>query len=537
MQRQRSVYDWAPRVEALTKQLVEEPSVVGTAGEINCARAIYGWLAALPYFEAHPEHLLLEPTREDARERFNVIALVRGKQAPAEGAPTVVLMGHLDTVDIVDYGSHMHLACYPDLLAGVIGAPDGYMVGRGALDMKSGVAAHMAVLERFAGGEGPQDRCLLFVATPDEEDTSKGILSFVEMLPQLADQWGLDVRAAINADYTAPRYPGDTARYIYGGTIGKLLPYLFVAGLETHAGEPFSGFDPNWLVAEVTRRVDYNPELCDQAFDEVTPPPISLKMRDLKEFYTVQTALSSWAYFNWFTFEKSPSDVLEEFRALVEQAFADLHWEFSRRAERHASMGVAPAMAVKWTPRVLTFAELQALVEERVGPEFETAVAERLAQECGEDPRLFACKLTEELWRVAGLEPPAAVVGFAQIYDPPGRLPLDHPLMLAAREAAGEVAGEVGLDIQVRHFFPYISDMSFLGCPDSPEALAVLRANSPGWGRLYWVDHEAHARLNLPVVNIGPWGEGAHSRNERVEKAYSFGVVPELIWRTIGKLG
>lgn len=529
-------YDWASRVEALTKRLVEVPSVVGTPGEIACARSIYEWLAALPYFQANPDHLYLQQTMDDGSERYNVIALVRGKLAPDAGAPTYLLMGHLDTVDIIDYGPHMHLACHPDLLGKALGTPADLMVGRGALDMKSGVAAHMAVLERFAAGEGDQEGCLLFAATPDEEDTSKGILSVVAAVPELAQRWGLSLKGAINADYTAPRFPGDPSRYIYVGTIGKLLPSLFVAGLETHVGEPFSGFDPNWLIAEVTRRVDYNPELCDLAFGEVTPPPVSLKATDLKDFYTVQTALYSWSYFNWFTFLRSPADVLDQFRTLVTSAFADLHREFGDRASRFAAMGTTPAPTAQWTPKVYTFAELSAIVRNRVGAEFEPAVAERLMLDPRMDLRNFSCRLTEELWRASGLEAPAAVVGYAQLYSPPVRLELDAALTQGAREAAREVVQETGIDLQVRHFFPYISDMSFLGCPDTPEELAALQENSPGWQRLYKVDHAGHRELNLPVINIGPYGEGAHTRHERVERGYSFAVVPELIWRTLANV-
>lgn len=516
--------------------LVETPSVVGTPGEASCARTIYERLAQLPYFRSHPSHLLLEPTRADDRERYNVIAFVRGRQAPEAATPAYLLMGHLDTVDVVDYGPLQASACNPDELARVPGAPPGYLFGRGCLDMKSGVAVNMAVLERFATGAGAQDRSLLFLATPDEEDTGKGMLSFVSMLPELAGRWGFDLLGAINTDYTAPRYGGDPNHYIYAGTIGKLLPYLFVAGLETHVGEPFSGFDPNWLVSEVTRRINYNPDLCDQAYGEVTPPPVSLKLSDHKDLYTVQTALFSWAYFNWFTFTRSSADVLAQFRGLVAGAFAHLHREQLERGAQHGAAGSTPSQVAIWEPHVYTYAELSALVAERVGPELERDAAAKLMQEPGMDLRNLSYRLTEVLWRAAGLPAPVAVVGYAQIYYPPVSLPPDAPLLMAAQAAAALVADEAGIALKVRHFYPYISDMSFLGCPEGPAGLAALRTNSPGWGLLNRIDHEAHAKLNLPVVNIGPWGEGAHTRYERVEKAYSFGRVPEIVWQTLQRL-
>ena len=36
-------------------------------------------------------------------------------------------------------------------------------------------------------------------------------------------------------------------------------------------------------------------------------------------------------------------------------------------------------------------------------------------------------------------------------------------------------------------------------------------------------------QLNLPVVNLGPYGKGAHQAGERVLMSYSFGELPKLI--------
>ena len=50
----------------------------------------------------------------------------------------------------------------------------------------------------------------------------------------------------------------------------------------------FSGLDPNQIAAEITRRVNLNPEFSDVVEGEVTLPPITLKQRDLKPEYSVQ---------------------------------------------------------------------------------------------------------------------------------------------------------------------------------------------------------------------------------------------------------
>lgn len=518
-------FAWAPRVRSLTRDLVRIPSVTGSPGEVEIIRYIEHLLRTLPYFQGAPDHLRLLPTADG---RYSVVALVRGGRSGAR-ARTPVLMGHIDTVPFDDYGALASIACDPEALAGRPGAPEGYMEGRGSVDMKSGVAANLALLERFAAEAAEAEGALLFLATPDEEDTSQGILSVVEALPALAAEWGLELVGAINTDYTAPRFPGDTDRYIYAGTVGKLMPTLWVAGQETHAGEPWRGFDPNLLVAEVLSRVSLNPALCEVEGAEVTPPPVALKVTDTKEAYNVQIALSAWAYFTWFTFRRPASEVLSRFRAEVEAAFAAVLARQAERARAWSSLGPEAAPLPDWPVQVLTFAELAA----HVGEERVRAEAAALA-EAEPEMRRFALALTERLWQLAGLRPPAAVVGFAGVYYPPLVVPAESPLRQAAEEAA-RTAGE-GYQIQSRDFFPYISDISFLGCPDTPAELAVMQANSPAWSTLYRVDHAAHGKLSLPVLNIGPWGEGAHTRHERVHEDYSFRVLPELIWQTLQRL-
>ena len=43
-------------------------------------------------------------------------------------------------------------------------------------------------------------------------------------------------------------------------------------------------------------------------------------------------------------------------------------------------------------------------------------------------------------------------------------------------------------------------------------------------------------KLHLPVANIGPFGKDAHQFTERIEKDYSFKVVPTILYDTILKL-
>ena len=43
-------------------------------------------------------------------------------------------------------------------------------------------------------------------------------------------------------------------------------------------------------------------------------------------------------------------------------------------------------------------------------------------------------------------------------------------------------------------------------------------------------------QLNLPVVNLDPYGKGAHQPGERVLMSYAFGALPQLLDEVIEHL-
>ncbi len=228
----------------------------------------------------------LDPLEGDPHGRHNAYAFLRGQSRRA-----VVLLGHVDTVGTADYGPLEPWALDPDQLAArhelleglgpdvaddLAAYPDDWMFGRGVADMKSGVAAAVAVMRRLAQrarAGAPPPLSVVALATVDEENESAGVLQAVRFLRTLQGRHGLEYIGAINTDYTAARYPGDPRRYIYAGTVGKLLPSLFVVGQAAHAGDPFAGLDATLLAAELVRDLSMNTELCDSARGEVAPPP------------------------------------------------------------------------------------------------------------------------------------------------------------------------------------------------------------------------------------------------------------------------
>lgn len=118
-------------------------------GETEIARYIASWLAHRG-IETH----WVEPTRG----RPSVVGVVRG----TGGGRSIMLNGHIDTVTTASYEG--------DPLSGAI--RDGRLYGRGAADMKSGIAAMMVALAEAK--KHPLKGDVVFTGVADEEDLSIG---------------------------------------------------------------------------------------------------------------------------------------------------------------------------------------------------------------------------------------------------------------------------------------------------------------------------------------------------------------------------
>ncbi len=332
--------DWYDAVRDYTVRLVRIASVSPGAGERAVAEEALRILREGDLEDAYAASGLDE-LPGDAHGRANAYAFLRGASAD-----TVVLLGHIDTVGTEDYGALEPYALDPDALTERQGElasftpelrdvlaryPNDVLLGRGVADMKSGVAINLAVMRRLAreaqaGGRSQNaptwPLSVVALATPDEENESAGVLQAVRFLLRLRAEHGLRYLGAINTDTILPRYPGDPRRYIYSGTIGKLLPSFLVVGREAHVGTPFAGVDANLIVAEIVRDVDMNPDLCDVVRGQATPPPVTLHAADLKARYDVQLPFMASFYLNVLTFTTGPGELLEKLRARTEAALA-----------------------------------------------------------------------------------------------------------------------------------------------------------------------------------------------------------------------
>ncbi len=556
--------NWYEETEALTEELVKIKSVTEAPGEEQrMAEHI------LKLYKGFADDVRFVPTKNDTVKRGSVIALVKG--AKNGGSPkTVILLGHLDTVDVQDYGAAKELAADPERLPEALRAmgvsPEVkedmdsglYMFGRGALDMKSGVAAQMTVMRYFA--EHPGEICgnLLAVCECDEEGNSAGIFSCLEVLAEMKEELGLEYAACINSDYSTTERD-DPKRYIYVGSIGKLLPCFAVFGKEAHVGQVFASLDPNLITAEITRRLCYSSAFCDSRLGETTLPPVSLKQADTKESYTVQTALASFSYYNVFMYGMGPGEVLERCKKAASEAMDSA---ISLIRDNHSAwqkMSGTALPPLMWKTRVLLWSEYMRELKEKLGEGFAEdldAFRKKLAaDEPGIDLRAYSLKVAEEARKRDPDKSPLVLIFAGSTYYPrveiSGRSEKERALTEAAKKAAEEetaralkvrnAAGSAFADVPlhpigVKMFYPYISDSSFMYVCGEGGDEKVLAAEMPAYGIRCSHPEALIAKIDAPVVNIGTFGYDGHMFTERVEKRHSFEAVPRMIKKTVSEL-
>jgi len=547
---------WYDRVRQYTTRLVGIRSVSPGKGELLGAEEVLGLLLADGLESAYTASGL-DPLIGDPHGRQNAYAFLRGRSSR-----TIILFGHIDMVDTADYGplepwandpeglaarqdALVELA--PELAEDLASHPGDWMFGRGVIDMKSGVAATIAVMRRLAemAREGNLPLSVVLLATADEENESAGVLQAVHLLLRLREQYSLEYLGAINTDYTTARYPGDEHRYIYTGTIGKLLPGFLVIGRESHVGDPFRGVDANLLAAELIRDLSMNDELCDVVRGQSTPPPVTLHATDLKTRYDVQLPFLAYFYLNVLTFSTEPGELLARLRQRAEAVLSRILERIDASERRWVQAGGDPAWVERLKPRsaiVLTYAELYAEVGRQLGQKDVDAELACAWESCpGElDARERCLYLVRRLWTLSGKQGPAVVIYYAPPYYPH----LAATPCLLHDVVAGVAAAHPELHLEVQEYYPFISDMSYLRLDPSID-LAALKANIPTWQEpgttarpgSYSLPLTAIEELGLPAINLGPYGGGAHQCSERALMSYSFGTLPQLLYEVIERLG
>ncbi|MBL8583903.1 MAG: succinyl-diaminopimelate desuccinylase [Rhizobiaceae bacterium] len=145
--------------------------------------------------------------------------------------PHLMFAGHTDVVPAGDAAAWTH----PPFAAEIA---HGEMYGRGAVDMKGGIACFVAALARYVGAHGAPKGSVSLLITGDEEGPA--INGTVKLLQWAADR-GETWDAAIVGEPTNPDVLGDMIKI---GRRGSISGIVTVHGRQGHAAYPHLADNP-----------------------------------------------------------------------------------------------------------------------------------------------------------------------------------------------------------------------------------------------------------------------------------------------------
>ena len=217
---------------------------------IRCPSVTPSEGGALNYLQSQLEKLGFEVHRvvfsdENTPDVDNLYARL------GNAAPHICFAGHTDVVPV---GDVEHWSKHP-FEAEVV---DGEMIGRGAVDMKGGIACFMAAVENYISDHGNPDGSISFLITGDEEGPS---INGTDKLLKWADDRGEKFDACIVGEPSNANQIGDT---IKNGRRGSLSGKLLVHGIQGHAAYPHLADNP------VRGLMDLLDSLLATPFDEGT---------------------------------------------------------------------------------------------------------------------------------------------------------------------------------------------------------------------------------------------------------------------------
>ncbi len=542
------------KIKEILVELVRQPSISNTEQEVVMADKLHSILKRINYFKNNPGNIFIKRLENDNLSRKIVAALLRKDVSYSN---TVILLNHLDVVDVDGFGENRDLAFKPlqyttKIKNGDFSLPErvkqdinkgDFLFGRGVSDMKGGQALQIALLQYYSKHLNELEGNILFLSVPDEETSSRGAINSISLLKDLKEKLNLNYKAIINSEPVFPNYPGDNKKYIYTGSAGKAVTFYYCVGKETHATDMFSGLNSNLLASRVMYLLEANVDFCENLEGLKTAPPSCLKLTDCKKSYSATIPYKSVCYFNLPVLTSTPQVLLSKMIKLGEQAFEDVLKKIKDQKKSFFQLEEQDSelIEVEWGKNVYSYQQFYNRVYQKWG--------KRLDKEIGKvfeknknilQQQDLALKIVDKVHEMSGDVNPKIITGF---------LPPFYPSVYNARKDKEEIKiyktveniialaeKKYNVKLELCNSFLGISDLSFYKLLNYEDILNYLKPNMPDWGLDYELPLSEINELDIPVLNLGVFGRDSHKCYERVEQRFSFDILPQLLKYSIAEL-
>ena len=209
-----------------------------TADLVRCASVTPADAGALPLLEALLSGAGFACTRVDRSGIANLYA-----RWGARGADkSFGFNGHTDVVPVGDLAAWTH-----DPFGGVI--RDGYLYGRGATDMKSGVAAFAAAAIDFVRTTPPDGAVILAITGDEEGEATDGTVALLEWMGRHGER----MTQCLVGEPTCPSTMGEMMKI---GRRGSMTAYIAASGVQGHSAYPDRAKNPLSALVQFLRHLD-----------------------------------------------------------------------------------------------------------------------------------------------------------------------------------------------------------------------------------------------------------------------------------------
>ncbi len=241
------------RSAELLKNLIRCPSITPAEG------------GALNYLQQELTRLGFEVHRiifsdENTPDVENLYARI------GDQAPHVCFAGHTDVVPVGDPGQWKKDPFAAEIV-------DDQMIGRGAVDMKGGIACFIAAAEKFLANRNPLSGSISLLITGDEEGPS---INGTDKLLKWVNDRGEKIDACIVGEPSNAKTIGDT---IKNGRRGSLSGKLTVHGVQGHSAYPHLADNPVRGLIDLLDSLLAAP--FDQGTDEFQPTNLEVTSVDV----------------------------------------------------------------------------------------------------------------------------------------------------------------------------------------------------------------------------------------------------------------
>ncbi len=223
--------------------------------------------------------------------------------------PHLMFAGHTDVVPVGDEASWSH----PPFAAEIA---DGQMFGRGAVDMKGGIACFAAAVARYIARHGAPKGSISFLITGDEEGPAiNGTTKLLKWAADRGETWD----ACLVGEPTNPDRLGDMIKI---GRRGSLSGRITVNGVQGHAAYPDLADNPVRSILALTQALMHPP--FDAGTDNFQPSNLEVTTLDVGNGATNVIPAKATASFNIRFNDTWTADTLKaEIVARLDRASAD----------------------------------------------------------------------------------------------------------------------------------------------------------------------------------------------------------------------